>query len=170
MVRDISAPTRQELSDRADKHAEDMEKTHQKLEMTAEDIRTIRGLVEQLDPGGGTAEGIDEVEQSVERAEDVTEEVFDTQDGELEQIHSENEDYQDEVQDRKGISEANLGRVSDVTAPMETQEAIDELRKGKEAFLDDIDALLQLVDRAREACDRSKQVVDDLRQIRRSEG
>jgi len=166
MIRDAQSPTRQEVSDRQDEYAEEMEHIEDELDETAEDIGIIRDLIEQMDPGGGTAEGLDQVEQSVDRAEDVTERVFDDQDKDLEKVQNEHEDYGDEVDERAHISEKNLGKISDATSPLTTQEAVSEVRAAKEAIVQDVEILREVVTRIEENAMRSAEVQERLRQIR----
>jgi len=170
MLKDTESPTRHELSEKTDGYAGEMEQLHEKLNETKDDIETVRKLIEQIDPGGGTAEGMDQVGQSVDRAEDVAERVFDDHDRELDQVHGENEEYGKEVDDRRRVSETNLGRISDVTAPLKTQDAVCEIRAAKEAMLQDVDVLREMVDRIEENAKRSTDVVDRLRQVREREG
>ena len=167
MVRDTSGPTRKELSERTDGNADAMEVNQENLRKTSEDIQTIRSLIEQLDPGGGTAEGTDEVQQSVESAEGATEQVFDEQDRDLETVTEENEEFRDEVQGRSEVTEANLGRLSEESASIETKEAVAEIRTAKEAALKDIDFLQDLVNQAMERGERNEQIRVELNQIRR---
>lgn len=168
MPRDRS--TRNELTDRKDQQTEDMRELRDKLEKKAEDLATVRRLLEELDLDGGTSDGAAEIEESVDRAERVTEEVFDQDDKALDQIHADAEGYQSELTERKETSESNLGRISDVTAPLETQETIDQIREGKEAALRDVDFLQDLLQRAMDALEESENVQNDLRDMRGSGG
>ena len=169
MIRDAQSPTRQEVSDRQEEYADEMEHLQDELDETADDIRVIRDLIEQIDPSGGTAEGMDEVGQSVDRSEDVTERVFDDQDENLEKVQDENEDYGNEVDERARVSETNLGKISDATAPLTTQEAVSEIRAAKEAMVQDVEILQEVERRIKDNAVRSAEVQERLRQIRRSE-
>jgi Xaa-Pro aminopeptidase len=170
MMRDTQSPTRQEVSDRQEGYADEMEHLQDELDETADDIQVIRDLIEQIDPGGGTAEGMDDVDQSADRAEDVTERVFDDQDAELTDVSDENQDYGEEVDERTQVTETNLGKISDATAPLTTQEAVSEIRAAKEAMVQDVEILQEVVHRIEDNAVRSAEVQERLRQIRRSEG
>jgi hypothetical protein len=158
------------LSEQKDRQADNMRELHEKLEQKAKDLTTVRGLLAQLDLDGGTAEGANEIEQAVDRTENVTEEVFDQDDTELEREHSEGTSFQSELTERKETSEGNLGRITDATAPLETRETIDQIREGKEAALRDVDFLQDLVQRAMESLKESEDIQQDLRGIRTSGG
>lgn len=169
-IKDTKTVTRQELSERTEGFAEKMEGLHEKLNETADDIETLRKLIEQIDPGGGTAEGIDQVEQYVEQADDAAVRDFDGHDQELENVHGENEEYGREVEDRGQVSESNLGRISDVTAPLKTQDAVGEIRAAKEAMVKDVEVLREVQNRIKDNAERSARLVEGLRQVRGSRG
>ena len=170
MFRDTKSPTKQELSDKADGYAGEMKEIHEALGKTSGDIQILRKLTQEIDPEGATAECMDEAEQSIGRAEDATEQVFDNQDMSLEKVHDENEGYGQEVQERTSVSERNLGKVSDVTAPLTTQEAVNEIRATKEAMVRNTEVLQEVMNRIKEQADHSKQVQAQLRQIREGQG
>ena len=170
MIRDVHSPTRQELSDRAEQYEDDMERLHDQLDETAQDIQTVKRLLEELDRGGGTADGLEEVNESVERAQESTERVFDDHDRTLEQTQDENKEYRDEVSERKDASMENIGTISDVTAPLNTVEAINDIRNAKEAMLRDVEALEGLVQRIQDNAERSRAVRERLRGLRGESG
>jgi len=143
-----------------------MRELHEKLEKKAKDLTTVRQLLDGLDLDGGTAEGADAIQESVDGAEKVTEDVFDQDDAELEREHGEGESFQSEIAERKETSESNLGRITDITAPLETRETIDKIRESKEAALQEVDFLQDLVQRAMESLEESKEIEKDLRNIR----
>ncbi len=169
-MRDRSKPSRYDLTGKKDRQADNMRELHEKLGQTAKDLTTVRGLLAQLDLDGGTAEGADEIEQSVDRTENVTEEVFDRDDEVLEREHGDGESFQSELTERKETSEGNLGRITDATAPLETRETIDQIREGKEAALRDVDFLHDLVQRAMESLQESEDFQEDLRGVRTGGG
>ncbi len=162
--------SRNELNETQDKQAEDMRELHEHLEKKAEDLTTVRRLLEDLDLGGATSEGAVELEGAVDRAERVTEEVFDQDDDALERVQSDAEEERSEVNERKDTSENNLGHITDATAPLDTQETIDQIREGKEAILADIDFLQELVQRAKDTIEESENTQKDLRNIRSGKG
>ena len=168
-IRDTHSPTRQEISDRQEKYADDMERLQNELSDVADDIRSIRDLIDRLDPGGGTAEGMDEAKESVDRAEGVAENVFDGRDGDLDRVKHENEEYGDAMDERARIAEKNLGNLRDTTAPIKTHEVASETRPAKEAMLQDVEMLQGVVRRIKDAAVHNVEVQERLRQTRRSQ-
>ena len=165
MTRKHDLPTRQDMNENVDRNTEDMHEKEGDLEKTASDIGNIRELIERLDLQG-SAEGADQVERSVESAEDVTEGVFDEQDSDLERRQEQSDTYKGEIEGRAEATEGDLGKLSDAGAALETREAVKEFVDAKAAALEDIDTLKDLVDRAREARERSDEVQDKHRRVR----
>ena len=159
MARNRDVPSRGEVSERIDKSRDDMREQEERLETTADDIETIRQTLEELDLGG-TAEGSNEVEASIECADDVT--VFDDHSEKLDDVQSESEEHESELQERADVSESDLGRISDASARIETDGAVSELVKAKEGALKDVEFLTDEGNRTREACDESKRIQDEM--------
>jgi hypothetical protein len=93
----------------------------------------------------------------------VTEGVFDTEDETLERIQADNQEFEGEIQDRRGTSESDLGKISDASGRIETKETVNELVNAKEAALRDIDFLAEQIDRARGAREKSNAAQEKLR-------
>lgn len=162
MAKRKDVPTRHEVTEKIDKSRKNMEGKEVDLDKIASDVETVRQTIEKLELGG-TAEGSEQVERSIKSAEDVTTEVFDKEDEELEQIQKDNEEFQDDLQDHRGSSESDLGKISDSSASIETKETINKLIDGKEAVLRDIDFLKEHIDRALEAREKSNIIQERLK-------
>lgn len=147
--------TRTEIEGKIERTNNEMEKKGEDLDTIASDIETIRHTLENLDMKG-TREGAEKLETSFENTEKVTTEVFEGKDDELEQVQRENNEFEQEIEERKGSSESDLGKVSDASARIETSESINELLKAKEAGLEEIDYLKDQIERVREAMEKSE--------------
>ena len=161
MAKRRDVPTRHEVSERVEGNKEDMEKKEVDLDKIASDVDTVRHTLENLYLDG-TSEGSEEVEQSIESAENVTEQEFDKEDEELEQIQADNQEFDGELNDRRGSSESDLGKISDASSGIETTETVKELERAKEAALRDIEYLRGQIDRARAAREKSDDIQDKL--------
>ena len=157
MAKRKDVPTRQEVSKKIEKNRKDMGLKEINLDWIASDVETVRQTLEKLD-FGGTAEGFDQVETSIKGAENVTADVFDREDEDLEQIQKDNQEYEGEIQDRRKSSESDLGKISDSSARIETKETINELIQAKEVALRDIDFLAEQIERARGAREKSDSI------------
>lgn len=147
-------PTKHDVKDRRDGYEKRMEEKEVNLDTVASDVETVRGTLESLD-ARGTSEGAEELVEAIEKAEDVTENEFDKEDEELERIQHENKDFEDELQDRRESSESDVGKISDASSKIETNETVKELERAKEAGLRDIDFLAEQFDRARSGREKS---------------
>lgn len=153
---------RKEFVEIIEKDRKDMESKEGNLDKIASDVETVRDTHGRLGDYVGTSETYVEVERHIKSAEDVTTEVFDKEDYELEQVHDENQEFEEEVKDRRRSSESDLGKISDSSARIETREAVNELSKAKEAILHDIDFLSEQIDRANETRNESNAIQEKL--------
>ena len=147
--------TRQEVKDRIEKDREEMEIKESDLDRVAKDVETVRGTISSLD-FGGTAEGSEQLEQAIERAEKVTEDVFGQENDILEHVQAESESYESKMDDHRNLAETDLGKISRDSAQIETKETINALVQAKEAVLKDIDFLADQIRRAGEAIEKSE--------------
>lgn len=144
-------PTRGEVSETVDKHGEDLEKKTEELDVIATDTETVRDTLDALEPGSGTMEGVDEVVRSINDAEDVTVEIFQEEDENLEQRQAESKDYQTDLEGREEASESDRNKIVDAASQIETKQTVEELEKAEAAGSEDIDFLKNEIDKAEEA-------------------
>lgn len=154
MNRKRDIPTRQEVTERITNDGKEMEIKESDLDRIATDVETVRRTIESLD-FGGTAEGAEQLEHAIEGAEKVTEDVFEKENENLEQVQVVSEAYESKMDDHRGVTESDLGKVSNDSAQIETNETINALIRAKEAVLKDIDFLTDQVKRAHEAIEKS---------------
>jgi TolA-binding protein len=155
MPRRNDVPTRTDVQETIGKHETDMDRKAVDLDKIAVDVETVRQTLESLE-FGGTADGADEVESSIQRADDVTVEVFDEEDQTLEGIQQEDEQYQSDLEDRGKSAESDVGKLTDASGHIETQETISDFAKAKEGALKEVEFLGARVERARQARDGSE--------------
>ena len=96
----------------------------------------------------------------MDAAEDVTVEIFEREDGSLEDIQGESEAYEDELRERSDTSQSDVSRISEAGGRIETQEPASELAEAKAHVQEDIDFLddeMEQENRAREETDRERQ-------------
>jgi hypothetical protein len=162
MAKRRDLPSKHEVTERIEKNKKDMEEKEVDLEKVASDVETVRQTIEKLD-FGGTAEGADQLEKSIESAEDVTTEVFEKEDQNLERIQSNSQEFEGEITDHRDTSESDLGKISDSSARIETRETTNELVRAKEAVLRDIDFLADRINRAADARKKSDTIQEKLK-------
>ena len=146
--------SKREVSERIGKDKNDMEQKEVDLEKVASDVETVRHTLEKLD-FGGTTEGAEQLEKSIESAENITTEVFEREDEDLEKIQSKGKEFEGEIAEHRNTSESDLGKISDSSAKIETKETINELVQAKEVVLKDIDFLADSINRISDAITKS---------------
>jgi len=162
MRRKSDAPTRGEITEKIDTQKTDMSEKAEELDTIATDTETVRETHESLD-FEGTSEGADEVESAIEQAEDVTVEIFDTEDENLEEIQSDSEEYEGELQERTDSSESDLDKISDAAGNIETQETVGELDNAEASVSSDIEFLNEQDETAREAREENERLQQEHR-------
>ena len=161
MRKPSDTPTRGEVTDSVQKCGDDMTEKGGEMDITTSDVEVTRETMESLD-FGGTVEGADEVESSIQEAEDVTVDIFEEQDAELEDIQSDTEEDEQGLRERSDTSESDLGKVSDASGRIETQETVNELVKTKEGLLRDIEFLDENADQDRDSREESERIQQEL--------
>ena len=156
-------PTRSEVTETVDSHKEEMDDKTVELDTIATDTETVRETLDSLD-FSGTSEGTDEVESSIEQAEDVTVEIFEQEDENLEQMQGETEEYENELQERSDSSESDMGKISDAGSKIETPDTVTELDKAREAVANDIEFL----DDQNEKAQGAREETEELQQQHRA--
>ena len=147
-------PSQRQVKERIDIGEKDMQEKETDLDKIASDVERVRQTIAKLD-FGGTAEGTEQLESSIETAEDVTGSVFDKENEELEQIQDKGKEYETEIEERETTSNSDLEKISSTSAKINTKETINELVNAKEAVLRDIDFLSEQIKRARDAREKS---------------
>ena len=150
MSRGSAARTRSEISETVKRHEHDMQEKADQMEILAKDTEVVRETLAKLD-FDGTSEGTEAVQGAIEEAEDVTVNNFEQEDGRLEDVQAEAQDNQTELQDRADSSELDLGRMSDASGRIETQETLSKLADAKNAVLEDRDFLGREIEEAEQA-------------------
>ena len=140
MAKRSDLPTHNEVEETVEGHDEQMSEKLEELEVLTEDTETVRDAKESLDLET-TAEGAQEVEELMDTAEDDTVEIFDTEDDNLEEIQDEVEDYENELEERHETAESDLGKISDASGQIETQETVNDLADAKTSVLEEMDFL-----------------------------
>lgn len=160
MARRGDAPKQSEITEKVEKHENDMHEKTEDVEKTVEDVETVRQTLEELD-FGGTAEGGEAVEQSIEGAENVSVGEFDSESSALEELEHESEEHEGELQERNDTTTADLGKISDASGRIHSDAANSELIAAKESALRDIEFLSDQAQRAQEAREETQHIHDE---------
>jgi len=164
MRKKTDTPTRNEVTERVEKNKEEMEERVEQLDTIATDSETVRETLDALD-FEGTADASDEVEGAIEQAEEVTIEAFENTDENLEEAQSETEDHESELQDRSDSAQMDLGKISDASGQIETQETISDLADVKTANLGEMDFLKDNNQKGVDAREENEQAQQELQNL-----
>jgi len=160
MVTKSDLPTHTEIEETVTEQDEKMDEKIQELEVFTEDAETVAETLVNIE--GSTSEGKEEVTAEIEAASEVTVERHETEDGALDAIQQETEEYEDYLDDHQETAESDLGRISDASGKIETQETIDKLADAKTSVLEDRDFLESNNEKAREDRLESEQAQNEL--------
>ncbi len=140
MKKRTDLPTHSDIEETVQENDEQMTEKLDELGVYTDDTESVRDLHEELDLET-SAEGIEEVEADVDKAEDVTVEIFETEDEVLEGIQDDTQEYSQELEGRHESAESDLGKISDTSGRVETQETVNELANAKTSELEEMDFL-----------------------------
>ena len=130
------SPARQEVTEKVSESHDEMTEKGDQLEDNTVDVETARRTLERLEQGG-TVEGTEEVEQSIEGAENVSLEEFEGSDDELEDMHEENQEIEREYHERSESSGRDTELISEAITEVKSENARGELEEAKSAAEDD---------------------------------
>jgi len=154
-------PSRGEITETREGQEERMSEGKEKLNVTSEDMDTVCDTLDGLN-GDGSSEGVELATSSIERAQDVTAEVFDQESEEVDEVCGEAEEYQQDLQERCDSTQADLGKISDASGRIQTDEAANELGRAEEACVEDMEFLDDQIERSRTAAEDTRQVKEQL--------
>lgn len=164
MAKRKNLSTRGEIQDTISDNRDDMNDNLDDMEIKAIDTEIVRETMDDLDMDGFTVEGAEDVEETIEKAEDVTVELFDEQDENLENVVDRATDYSDELNDKQQSGQKDLGKVVDSSAKIETNETVDELAHTKASVMEDLDFLEQQETEAVDDQQQTEQARKELQQ------
>lgn len=153
-------PTRSEVSDRVGRSQDDMKEKRTDLEREAHDIDITRETLANLE--GGTAEGGDEVRESIENAEAVTKRIFDDDAGKLKETHDDGKNSEGELQERSDAAGRDAERIEKASGVIDTEGNLRELRQARDHAARDREFLDCHIDNLDRAIQESEAAYADL--------
>lgn len=155
--RKSDSPTRGEVTEKVERHKDDMTEKVEGLDIIASDTETVRETLENLD-FEGTAEGQDRVQESVEQAENISIDIFDTTDDTLETIQSETEEYESELEERTDSLDSDADKVAEAIDRISTEETNKELEQTRQEIREDEDFLADQEEIAKQAREENEEL------------
>lgn len=156
------SPSRAEFKEKTDLHRQDMRGLATDMNDPVEDIETLSGVQERLNDKGD-AETIELIENEVEGAKDESDETFEREAGELNEVRSETQEDATELDERSDLTSGDaeeLQRAADVLHGARVKEAAD---RSSEEALRSAEFLGELARESHADVEENEQVEDDYR-------
>jgi len=153
---------RNDIAENVSISREGMEEKREDLDVDASDHETVVEVRENLE-GEGTEEGVAEVRDQIERARDVTEDIFEADGEDLEDIQDEAKDSQDDLEERSEAVGRDVEKVSDGLERIQLQETTNELRRAEESARGDREFLDEHIEQLDEAIEKSETEYEELK-------
>jgi len=134
--------SRSEVTEKVARHREGLAEKGKELEQTVADIETIRKTLQEL-VLRGTSETAEEVERTIEGAENISVNEFGEETGQLEQIQKESEAHETELHERSDATTSDLGRISDASGHIASDATNKVFVEAAKTALRDIDFLAE---------------------------
>lgn len=160
MAKKSDLPTHDEIEENVTEQGEKTDEKIQELEVLTEDAETVAETLDSLE--GSTVEGKEDAESDVEAASDVTCEMHEEENSNLDSIQEETEEYENELDERHATAESDLGKISDASGRIETQETVDKLADAKTTVLEEMDFLNDNNEKASDIRNESEQAQAEL--------
>ena len=157
MARRRNSITRREVTDRGDKIRTDMQTKVTELKTRASDVETTRETLAKLERAG-TAEGVNEVERHIDRAEAVTVDAFEREDRDLEKAHRDSSEYESDLRERTASTKSDVKEITDASNSIKTREPLEKLNRARDAATRDMEHLAGAADRARTAREETERL------------
>ena len=152
--------SRTEVESTVEGHKEVMDEKGEEIEKTVCDVEVERQTLDDLELGG-TTEGADAVEQSIESAQETSVGEFEEQSGDLEQVHGEAEEYEGELHERSDASSSDMDKISEATGQINSDVPKAELDAARDAAQEDVDFLDEMEQNDQEARAESQRLHDE---------
>ena len=156
-------PTRSEITGKIEESKNEMSEGVENLDVIATDSETVADTLDSLD-SLGTTEGAEAAIGAIETASEVTGDIFDKTDEELnEYVDSEVKEHERELDERVDSSESDSEKVSDAIGQITTQETKGELEQAHSEIDDDIEFLTEQEQAARESREETEKAQQEHR-------
>ena len=156
-------PTRSEVTGKIEESKNEMSEGVEDLDVIATDSETVADTLDSLD-SLGTTEGAEAAIGAIETASEVTGDIFDKSDEELnEYVDSEVKEHERELDERVDSSESDSEKVSDAIGQITTQETKGELEQAHSEIDDDIEFLTEQEQATRESREETEKTQQEHR-------
>jgi len=150
---------RSEVSEQLDEHQDKAREKGDEAEENVEDVEIESQVTDELE--GGTEDALEEAQECIEQAREASESEFDEDSRNLEGIHDQINEFEDQMQERSDVAAADVERISSAGSQLHRDAPRSALEQAQETLQEDIEFLSVHDQRAREAREGSQQRNDD---------
>jgi small-conductance mechanosensitive channel len=136
------------MRDRIDESEQSMSEAEDFVEEAVDDGQTVERTLDAVDLST-TEDAAQEVEQHLEGARDAAEGAFDERDEQLERLHDESRDVEEDIGEREEIAESNERVVTDGQDQLRVREVLDRIDRSLDAIRTEISFLKESEERIR---------------------
>jgi hypothetical protein len=155
-------PERSQITDDLEERDQQISEKHEELEIPASDVELENETLRDLE--GGTLEGLSAAQQEIRNAQGVSAGEFDERGSELEQIRSEGQDFEGEMQQQADATLADRGKVADAATRIHSDAASGELKEAEQALDEDKQFLEEQEKCSAQAREESQRLQEEMKQ------
>lgn len=160
MAKKSDLPTHGEVEENVTEKGEKTDEKMEELKVLTIDAETVAETKDSLE--GSTVEGKEDAESDVQVASEVTIDMHEDENRNLDSIQDETEEYENELDERHDTAESDLGKISDASGRIETQETVEKLADAKTTELEEMDFLKDNNEKANDIRNESEQAQAEL--------
>jgi len=150
---------RSEVTERVERHKNEINEQADHVEENVEDTETVRETIDNLK--GGTEEGFDESKQHVESARDTSVHEFERNSDKLEGLQESSKEFEGELHEHSDTVALDTERISDASRKIHSDRAMREVNAARDSSERDKELLDEHEDRAREFREESQRIHDE---------
>ncbi len=163
MERGVQGRSRSEIQSQVDQNIDQLKDQEEKANVPVEDAEVIAQTLDSLEQGG-SSDGVEAVEQSIDSAGEAAESVFDEISQDWEQTQNEGEEHSSEMEESKQSVERDLGIATDAGENIQTEEVTNKYIGIKENLAKEGDFFEEEITESRQATEESQNKQQELQQ------
>jgi len=162
MSRRRSLESQTDIEGKTETSEHDLEEQLDVLGEKHEEVEAVRDTIGKLD-FGGTLEAGEHLEDDMGEVEDAAMEVFDKEDGKMEDVEGENEDIEESLTETMEGNEAEQEKLEGLRPDIETDVTRRKIEEAMQTIVKDVEFFADQIVQAIEAREQAKRTQEDLK-------
>lgn len=154
-----SLESKTEVQERVDGSERDLDEQVEVVTEKVDELDTVRDGVAELNEIG-TAEGFETLQENMEGTEDAAVEEYEEQDGQLDELKSENKEIESDLTETLEGTEDNRDKVENIDSGVKSERTRDGIEKAKKSLVEEIEFLVdEIIDavKSRETSEKDQE-------------